>query len=320
MPAMHTVTPRPALGMACVLAAAALWGTTGTSQALAGGQLPALWFGAGRLVFASVFFLLFAAASGGLARQAWQGMTWREALAAGGCMAVYNLAFFAGVRLTGVGVGTAIALGSGPIWAGLLQAVVQRQPPSRAWWWGTAVAVAGGVLLTWGPASGGASVGATPGLAAGAVPTVSWAGIGLCLAAGLSYAVYTVLNKRLVGRVPASTITLAAFGSAALVALPAAAWQAGWPSPGVRDLAALAFTGMVSAGVAYLLYSHAMHHIKPATGVSLALTEPVVAFGLAVLLLHEPASLASVAGIGLVLAGVLGVVRAELAGAARPQA
>lgn len=304
MPAMHTVTPRPALGMACVLAAAALWGTTGTSQALAGGQLPALWFGAGRLLFASVFFLLFAAATGGLARRAWQGMTWREALAAGGCMAVYNLAFFAGVRLTGVGVGTAIALGSGPIWAGLLQAVVQRQPPARAWWGGTGVAVAGGVLLT----------------AGGAALQVSVAGIVLCLTAGLSYAVYTVLNKRLVGRAPASTITLAAFGTAALVALPAAALQAGWPSPSGRDLVALAFTGMVSAGVAYLLYSHALHHIKPATGVSLALTEPVVAFGLAVLVLHEAASLASVAGIVLVLAGVLGVVRAELAGARAPAA
>lgn len=304
MRAASAVIPRPALGMACVLAAAALWGTTGTSQALAGGQLPALWFGAGRLLFASAFFLLFAAATGGLARRAWQGLTWREALGAGVCMAVYNLAFFAGVRLTGVGVGTAIALGSGPIWAGLLQAVVQRQPPSRAWWVGTVVAVAGGMLLT----------------AGGAAWQVSAAGIALCLAAGLSYAVYTVLNKRLVGRVPASTITLAAFGSAALVALPTAAWQAGWPSPGARDLAALAFTGVVSAGVSYLLYSHALHHIKPATGVSLALTEPVVAFALAVLVLGEPAGWASLAGIALVLGGVLGVVRAEMAGASGAQA
>lgn len=301
---MNAVTPRPALGMACVIGAAALWGTTGTSQALAGGQLPALWFGTLRLVFATGFFLLFAAATGALARRAWQGLTLPEALGAGLCMAVYNLAFFAGVRLTGVGVGTAIALGSGPIWAGLLQAAVQRQPPTRAWWGGTVVAIAGGVLL---------SVG-------GAALQVSWAGIVLCLAAGLSYAVYTVLNKRLVGRAPAATITLAAFGTAALIALPAAAVQAGWPSPGPRDLAAAAFTGVVSAGVAYLLYSHALHHIKPATGVSLALTEPVVAFVLAVAVLHEPASAASVAGIALVLVGVLAVVRVELAGNRRQPA
>lgn len=296
MPAMQ-VTPRPIVGVACVVGAAALWGTTGTSQALAGGTLPAAWFGALRLAFAALFFVAFAAAAGGLARRAWQGLSPGAALGAGACMAVYNLAFFAGVKLTGVGIGTAIALGSGPIWAGLLQAVFQRQPPTAAWWTGTATAIAGGVLLSAG---------------AGELE-VSVSGVALCLAAGLSYAIYTLLNKRMVGRVPASSITLAAFAVAALIALPAAALQAGMPAPGPRDLVAAAYTGMVTAGVGYLLFSHALRHISPATGVTLALTEPVVAFVLAVAVLGEPAGLAAVAGLGLVVAGVLGVVRAELA-------
>lgn len=296
MPAMHGA-PRPLLGIACVIAAAALWGTTGTSQALAGGSLPSLWFGALRLAFAALFFVAFAAATGGLVRRAWQGLPPLAAVGAGLCMAAYNLAFFAGVKLTGVGVGTAIALGSGPIWAGLLQAVFQRQPPTAAWWAGTAVAIAGGVLLT----------------AGGGVMAVAPAGVGLCLGAGLSYAVYTLLNKHMVGRAPASSITLAAFAVAALVALPAAALQAGAPAPGVRDLVAVAYTGIVTAGVGYLLFSVALHHIRPATGVTLALTEPVVAFALAVLLLGEPASAAAVGGLALVVAGVLGVVRTELA-------
>ena len=276
---------------------AARWGTTGPSQALAGGSLPSLWFGALRLAFAALFFVVFAAATGGLVRRAWQGLPPLAAVGAGLCMAAYNLAFFAGVKLTGVGVGTAIALGSGPIWAGLLQAVFQRQPPTAAWWAGTAVAIAGGVLLT----------------AGGGVMAVAPAGVGLCLGAGLSYAVYTLLNKHMVGRAPASSITLAAFAVAALVALPAAALQAGAPAPGVRDLVAVAYTGIVTAGVGYLLFSVALHHIRPATGVTLALTEPVVAFALAVLLLGEPASAAAVGGLALVVAGVLGVVRTELA-------
>jgi DME family drug/metabolite transporter len=292
-----TVAPRPWLGILCVIGAAALWGTTGTSQALAGGTLAPAWFGALRLAFAALFFVAFAAATGGLARQAWQGLAPRDAVGAGLCMAVYNLAFFAGVQLTGVAVGTAIALGSGPIWAGLLQAVLQRQAPAAAWWAGTVVAIAGGVLL---------SVG-------GGGLRVSGPGVALCLAAGLSYAVYTVLNKRMVGQAPASSITLAAFAVAALVAVPAAAWQAGVPSIGARDLAAVAYTGIVTAGVAYLLFSHALHHITPATGVTLALTEPVVAFVLAVLVLGEPAGALALVGLVLVVAGVLGVVRSELA-------
>lgn len=273
-----------------------LWGTTGTSQALAGGTLPSLWFGALRLVFAALFFAVFAAVSRGLTRRAWQGLSPSAALGAGLCMAVYNLAFFAGVKLTGVGVGTAIALGSGPIWAGLLQAVFQRQPPTGAWWVGTVVAITGGVLLSLG----------------GGERSVSVSGVVLCLSSGLSYAVYTLLNKRMVGHAPASSITLSAFAVAALVALPAAALQAGLPSLAVRDLIAVAYTGIVTAGVGYLLFSLALHHIRPATAVTLALTEPVVAFLLAVLLLGEQANLASICGLAFVVAGVLGVVRSEL--------
>jgi len=108
-------------------------------------------------------------------------------------------------------------------------------------------------------------------------------------------------------------ITLAAFAVAALVALPSAALQAGWPGLSARDLIAVAYTGIVTAGVGYLLFSFALHHVRPATAVTLALTEPVVAFVLAVLLLGEPASIAGVGGLALVVAGVLGVVRNELA-------
>lgn len=301
MPAMQ-VTPRPLLGITCVIGAAMLWGTTGTSQALAGGTLSSLWFGALRLVFAALFFAVFAAVTGGLARRAWQGLSPAAAIGAGLCMATYNLAFFAGVKLTGVGIGTAIALGSGPIWAGLLQAVFQRQPPTAAWWAGTAVAISGGVLMSLG----------------GGTQAVSTAGVLLCLVSGLSYAVYTLLNQRMVSRAPASTITLGAFAVAALLAVPAAALQAGLPSLGPRDLAAVAYTGIVTAGLGYLLFSAALHHVRPATAVTLALAEPVVAFLLALLVLGEAASTSAVAGLCLVLAGVLGVVRSELKASARP--
>lgn len=301
---------RPLVGIACVLGAATLWGSTGTSQALAGGTLAPAWFGALRLVFAAGFFLVFAAVTGALARRAWAGLAPRDVLGAGLCMAVYNLAFFAGVRFSGVGIGTAIALGSGPIWAGLLQAAFQRQMPSRAWWLGTAVAIAGGVLLALGGGAAGDPGGAGD---AGGGPGFSWPGTLLCLAAGLSYAVYTLLNKRMVGRAPAGSITLGAFALAALLAVPAAAAQAGAPALALRDLLAVAYTGIVTAGVGYLLFSHALRHIAPATGVTLALAEPVVAFALAVFVLGEPAGAAAITGLALVVAGVLGVVRVELA-------
>jgi len=294
------MNPNPLLGVLLVLGAATLWGTTGTARTLADGSLSAYWFGALRLATASAFFAVCAAASRpptgapSLGRPAT-----RHVLGAGLCMAVHNLAFFAGIGKIGVALGTAIALGSGPIWAGLLQAALHRQRPSAAWWLGTLVAVGGGVLMTLGGAR----------QAAGAVA----AGILLCLLSGLSYAAYTLLNERMAHAASAATITLGAFSVAAAVALPVAWWTTGAPTFTGADLAAVAYTGVVTAGLPYLLFSHALRHITPATGVTLALGEPVVAFALSVAVLGERPTALAYLGLLLVVCGVLGVVRQELA-------
>jgi DME family drug/metabolite transporter len=294
----------PALGIALVIAAASLWGTTGTAQSFGSGQLPAPWFGALRLAVAALFFAAYV----GLVRPAAPtGSAGRlprlDVIGAGLCMAVYNLAFFAGIRLTGVALGTAVALGSGPIWAGLMQALVQRRRPTPAWWGGTLVAVAGGVMLTLGsqaPSNG-----------------FGFAGLGLCLLSGLAYAAYTLFNKRMAAVASAGVITFSAFSVAALVALPLAWAQHGAPVVEARDVLTVAYTGVVTAGVAYLLFSHALRHIDPSTGVTLSLGEPVVAFALSVLVLGETPTALAYAGLMVVLVGVGQVVRQELR-AARP--
>ena len=294
----------PVLGIALVIAAASLWGTTGTAQSFGSGQLPAPWFGALRLAVASLFFaayvlLLRPAAPAGSGRR----LSRLDVIGAGLCMAVYNLAFFAGIRLTGVALGTAVALGSGPIWAGVLQAIVQRRQPTAAWWGGTLVAVTGGVMLTLGSQSHAGGFGV--------------AGLGLCLLSGLSYAAYTLFNKRMAAVASAGVITLSAFSVAALLALPLAWVQYGAPQLDARDLLTVGYTGIVTAGVAYLLFSLALRHIDTSTGVTLSLGEPVVAFALSVLVLGEQPAALAYAGLMVVLAGVGWVVRQELRGARR---
>lgn len=292
---MTDASPTPLRGVLMVLAAALCWGTTGTAQSFAPPSLPAYWVGALRLAVAALFFAVVLAslrAGPGLRR-----LALKPVLLAGLAMAVYNLAFFAGVRATGVAVGTAVAIGSGPIWAGLLQAL-GGQRPSAPWWLGTALAVAGGVLLV-GPAGS-----AGPGLSA--------AGIALCLCAGLSYAVYALLNKRMLASSGAAEVTFAVFTLAALLALPAAWAIAGPVTLTLRDALLALWLGVFATGVAYLLFSHGLRHIAGATGVTLALAEPVTAFVLAVLVVGErPGWLAAGGGL-LVLGGLLVVVFAEL--------
>ncbi len=292
---MHNKT---LLGSLMVLAAAVLWGTTGTAQSLAPPNLSAYWIGALRLAVAAAFFAVYGLAT--LPGRRWAGdlrsLAWGPVLLAGLCVAGYNLAFFAGVKATGVAIGTAVALGSGPLWAGLLQWLFTRQVPRPAWWLGTLLAVAGGTLMVLGGGTGQAA---------------SLHGTLLCLAAGLSYAAYAVLNQRLVRTAPPAMVTLCVFGTAALVAVPVALGVSGGFSARASDVWVVGYLGVVATGVAYLLFSFALRWVASATAVTLALAEPLVAFGLAVAVLHEPTTLAAWLGLGGVLAGLAVVVVAE---------
>lgn len=287
------------LGSLMVLAAAVLWGTTGTAQSLAPPHLSATWIGALRLVVASGFFAAYGLLTVPPSR--WAGdlraLPWGRVLLAGMCVAGYNLAFFAGVKANGVAIGTAVALGSGPVWAGVLQWLFTRQIPRPAWWLGTLLAVAGGTLMV---------------LGGGADHAVSLRGTLLCLAAGLSYAAYAVLNQGLVRAAPPATVTLCVFGAAALVAVPVALAVSGPFSATATDVLVVGYLGVVATGVAYLLFSYALRWVASATAVTLALAEPLVAFGLAVAVLHEQTTLGAWIGLGGVLAGLAVVMAAEV--------
>lgn len=296
------------MGVAMVLAAAALWGTSGTAQTFVGDGLSSGWFGALRLVVASAFFAVYASAE----RYRRQDHALDDRLSPGGvigaglCMAVYNLAFFAGIRHTGIAVGTAVALGSGPLWAGVLQSLVARQAPSSSWWAGTGIGVFGGVLMT-----------VANGHAAG-----DWSAVGilLCLLSGLSYAAYTLISKGLIRNASAASVTRSSFTVAAIVAVPAAWLEGGKPIWQPADAWAVAYVGVITAGISYLLFSHALRHVSAATGVTLALGEPVMAFVLAILVAGERPHAAAFGGLLLVIGGVLIVVCAEFRADTTPSA
>src|SRR5207247_6087907 len=134
---------RPAL---LVLAAAVMWGTTGTAQALGPSGLNPLLVGAGRLVVGGGLLTGYA-----LARGAWRspeaGTPWAVLVTCSGCVAAYQLCFFAAVARAGVAVGTLIAIGSAPIFTGLVALAVGQGRPGTSWLAATALAVAGSGLL-----------------------------------------------------------------------------------------------------------------------------------------------------------------------------
>ena len=287
-------------GIVLALSAAVLWGTTGTAQHFAPSRVSPYWIGALRLAIAAACFALLVAATERESAKRAPGL-WRHQLLAGAAVAVYNLAFFAGVRLAGVAVGTTIAIGSGPLFAGALQALVTRRPPVALWWLGTGLAICGGAAIA---------------LGNGGVASADFTGLALCLIAGFSYAVYTLTAKSLSTHASPARASLWVFGAAAVIALPAA-WLIA-PSGGADLVAAgsrgwlvVAWLGVVATGVSYLLFSSALRFISAATGVALALGEPLTAFTLAVLLLGEPLRASGLVGIALILAGLALVIRSE---------
>lgn len=287
--------------MAMVVLAAMLWGTTGTAQSFAPAGLAPTWVGVLRMGFAAVFFLALAWP---VLRQPGPlhlspGLACLGAL----CVASYNLSFFAGVKASGVAVGTALAIGSGPIWAGLLQIVVLRRWPTWAWWLGTLLAVAGGVAM----ALGGSSRLVAP-----------LHGIALCLLAGLSYAAYALVNQRLVAASAPAVVNLAVFGGAALLSLPLAWGVDGLPTPSTQAWVLALYLGLVATGLAYALFSAALRHVSGATAVTLALAEPVTAFALAIAVVGERPDTMAFAGLVGVLSGLVVVVWAELRAGRRP--
>ena len=288
-------------GVVLALSAAVLWGTTGTSQHFAGAHLASAWIGALRLAIAAAFFAgLVAATERGAAERPHPPGLWQRQLLAGAAIAVYNLAFFAGVRLAGVAVGTMVGIGSGPLFAGALQALVTRRAPAGLWWLGTALAIAGGAAIALG----------------GAAAHVDAGGLSLCLAAGFADAVDTLTAKSLSGLASPARASWWVFGTAAAIAVPVA-WAlvpsglSDLASAGPRGWLVVGWLGVVATGVAYLLFGTALRFISGATGVALALAEPLTAFTLAVLLLGEPLRASGLAGIALIMAGLALVVTGE---------
>ncbi|EBU8976120.1 EamA family transporter, partial [Salmonella enterica subsp. enterica serovar Java] len=71
------------------------------------------------------------------------------------------------------------------------------------------------------------------------------------------------------------------------------------------------YLGLLTTGIAYLLFTQALRHISASTGVALGLIEPIVAFILAIVVAHEAVNRFAVIGLCLILAGLWLVLRSE---------
>jgi DME family drug/metabolite transporter len=273
-------------GVWLILAAAVLWGTTGTSQALAPeGSSPAA-IGALRLLLGGSALAISAYLRGGLRRHSWPVV---QTLAAGGFIALYQISFFGAVAKTGVAVGTIVAIGSSPVFAGILEYLIRHKKPGGRWYLSTFVAVSGCLLLL---------------LQSGDV-RVDGLGILLALAAGFSYASYALGIKMLLPGRSAEDVTAVVFCLGALFLSPVL-FRADLHWLGqVNGWLMMLHLGLIATALSYWLFASGLVTVPASTAVTLSLAEPMTAAVLGVLVVGERLNLAAGCGLFLILSALL---------------
>ncbi len=211
--------------------------------------------------------------------------------------ALYQPLFFGAVSQVGVALGTLVAVGSEPVFAGLLGWAALRHRPTAGWLAATAIAVTGLALRSAGQLDGG-----------------SPAGLLLAVGAGLCSASYTVAAKHQLDRgVTAIEVPAASFVLGGLLLLPMLAGQAlGWVAT-PSGLALVLYLGIATMAVANVLLARGIHGLPPGPAATLMLTDPVVATLLGVIVLGEALAPVAALGVVMVLAGLVlqGVVVAR---------
>ncbi len=262
---------------------AALWGTTGTAQALAPEAATPLSIGTLRLLVGGVGLVLWVRGRGNFG----DPLRWPRLPVIAGIMGVaaYQLSFFAAVDRTGVAVGTIVGIGSAPVLAGVLGKAIRDEPLSRRWYAATIIAIIVCVLLTFSGARTGADVGVDP------------LGIVLAVGAGGTYAVYALASKVLIDTHPPDAVMAVIFAGGALLLAPLLLTQpTGWTLTPAGGLVAL-HLGLVTVTLAYILFGRGLRGVPSSTAVTLSLAEPLTAGVLGVVVLGERLTPAAIAGI-----------------------
>jgi DME family drug/metabolite transporter len=217
---------------------------------------------------------------------------------AGICIATYQLSFFGAVARTGVAIGTIVAIGSAPVLAGILALLFLHERPNTRWLVATILAIAGCTLLI-------LPISLDIHFQLDSSVHLDSLGVTLALAAGASYAIYSLSSKRLLDILSPDAAMALAFCLGALLLLPLLFFQdMSWLASGRGVLVAL-HLGLVATATAYALFARGLKKVPVSTAVSLSLAEPLTAGLLGLLLLREELDFTAGIGIALIFSGLV---------------
>jgi len=278
---------------------AALWGASFLFMRMGARDFGPVALAAVRVAIASAVLLPLLLARG---HTAVLRAHWRAVFVVGVLSSALPFVLFGGAALSLSAGLLSIFNATAPLWGALVAWLWLRDTLTPLRVAGLAIGFAGVVGLTWSQGDAAAGGGAA-----------GWP-IAAALGATLCYGIAASATKRHLTGVPA--IALAAgsqFGAAAVLVVPALlAWPA-TPPPATAWWAAIGL-GVLSTGLAYILYFRLIARVGPANAIAVTYLIPVFAMLWGGLFLGETVSGAMLAGGAVILAGTAlatGFVRAR---------
>lgn len=266
-------------GVFYIIAAAMLWGTTGTTQAFAPVGAAPLTVGTLRILIGGIGLMIVAVAGRSFTGGKFNPL---HVLAGAVLVAIYQSAFFSAVKLTGVAVGTIVAIGSGPAFAGILSRLILKEKLTGKWYIATVLAVTGCTLLV---LSGKSEVAVNP------------MGIFYALVSGCGYASYTLIVKVMLERARGNAVVALLFFGGALVMLPVLfIYDISWVAT-ERGVITMAHLGLLATTVSYIFFAKGLKTVTVSKTTTLSLAEPLTAALLGVMVLGESLNLTAASGI-----------------------
>ena len=283
-----------ARGIAGVLFAGTVWGTTGTAATFAP-DVSAAAIGAAAMGIGGLGQALLALRGIARARAAlWQhrGLLVLGALA----VMIYPLAFYGAMRLAGVTIGTVVTIGTAPLFAALIEYVMERSLLTLRWTVGALSGVAGMVLICLAEGSSHSAVGGS------SVPL----GVALGLLGGFTYALYSWTARAMMVRgVRSSVVMGATFGLGGILLMPVLIVTGGPLLASWGNAAVGLYMAFVPMFLGYICFGYGLSRVRASTATTLTLIEPVVAAVLAVVIVGERLPALGWIGVGLVVVCLL---------------
>ncbi|WP_277584594.1 DMT family transporter [Psychrobacillus antarcticus] len=268
-----------------VLLGAILWGTTGTAQTFLPDSAHPFIISAGRSATGGLFLLLIMVLLKKIKFRSWP---WKQTLYAAICISLFQLLFFSSVRLTGVAIASVVAIGSAPVFSGLIEWIFLKMRPTKIWGISTGLAIIGCMFLF---------------VTKGEV-SINPLGILYSLVAGVIFALYTMTSKSMLQKEEAMSVVAMTFSLSALLLTPFFfIFDVSWLKD-AGNIGIIFYLGIATTSIAYVLYGWGLRKIPASSALTLSLAEPTTAALLGVVVVGEILSATSWVGIGLLLGSI----------------